>query len=248
MYKMKLFYGGFLGVIIVLLLCIYFSKNAADSHISTFFTRYDIIENDVVYKTANLSLDKSNMILYHVMARPFLINHSIEKAVVAQENNALHMQLSGVHINVIESLNAIYKNNAFDVLKNYNPSSDALIKPLQSLAMMGVDELDVDINLYIKTNPTHTQITGQIMAPTLGDIDFNLSVNRENKMSFHKGILYALYGHLNEITYVFTDKGAAKLYNFYLSSLIGHSIEKLPEHTKIKGNISPNLPLMHLYK
>ncbi len=215
--KTKVFYIYLIIILLTFVTFFFYQDIRTKRSVMKLFKSYQLSKNDIHYKNISHSFFGEGLIFYNVTFPKLAIDHLIEKLIVKQQSDFLHVRLINTHIHVLNSLAKNYNINIVQSLSNYEPITDAFQKPLQSLALSNIDEIKLDISLIIKPKKENLIVYGQILNPDLIDIDFKVRVNP----SFVKnaGLFYAFYTDVTPMSVTLKDKGLFKKYDTYLASL-----------------------------
>lgn len=254
MKKTKLIYAVLIVIILAFGSAVWYHQVQTETALKQFFKTYRIKKADVRFKTAELSFFGNGLIFYRVQLPQLALTHKIDKVIIHSEGDGVNVQLIGVEVDVIDTLRRSHGIYVTDALETYQPFKEALIKPLESLALMGIDK--VKLNAVFSFEPFNkvVVINGKITAPRLADIYFSFPLLRQRDTGYQKSLVYSFYGTIEDIFFEVRDRGIFKKYRDYMAGEgIALSIEEkndLADHQSIirKVKLLTPLPLMKNYR
>lgn len=230
--KTKVFYTYLVIILFAFGLFFFYQQVQTKRSIAKLFKSYQLSKQDVNYKNISHPFFGKGLIFYNVTFPNLALDHSIEKVIVKQQSDFLHVRFFNVHIHVLNSLAKNYNINILQSLSEYKPIADSFQKPLQSLALSNIDEVKFDVSLIIKPKKDNLIVYGQILNPDLIDVDFKVSVQPFSNKNV--GLFYAFYANVTPISVTLKDRGLFKKYDAYLASL---NIESnTPQRNILKKN------------
>ncbi len=215
--KTKLFYLYLFSIAFVCLTLIAFHHLRTKKSISQFLKTYQISSLDMQYKSISQPFFGDGIIFYKVSFPNISLDHTIEKMIVKYESDFIHVRMTNVHINVLNTLRKNHNIHIINALNDYQPLSDSFQKPMQSLALSNIDEIKLNISLIIKQKGDSLITYGQIINPHLIDIDFKARINPTQAQN--EGLFYSFYATATPLSVTIKDNGLFLKYDSYLSSL-----------------------------
>lgn len=179
------------------------------------FLKYNIQSTSFQYETAAPALFDNGIIFYKAQIPALSIKHKIDKVIFTEMDNQIDIQFIGFTIDVIDSLRHSENVHIIPVLNEYIPFEDALKKPLQTLAVMGIDKIKLNASMQFEPFKNIFQIKGKIAMPFLADIDYSIVMNKMNDSNHNP--VYALFGIMKQAGFKIKDRGAFKRYQEYVS-------------------------------
>lgn len=231
--KTKIFYIYLLAATFFCLLLIFIQHFQTKKSISNFFKNQQINSLDLKYKNVSNPLFGDGLIFYKVTFPKLAIDHFVEKMIVKQQSDFIHIRMINTHIDVINSLRKNNNIHIINKLHDYNPITDSFQKPLQSLALSNIDEIKLNISLIIKPKGDSLIVYGQIENPQLIDIDFKVRINPTQTKN--EGLFYAFYASATPLSVSIKNNGLFERYDSYLLSL--GLDEKSPKRSLLKKKI-----------
>lgn len=254
MKKTKLIYFILIFVILCFGMGVWYQQNKTDSALNQFFKSYRIKKQDMNYGTVERSFLGKGLIFYRVVFPQLLLTHKIDKIIVNTKGETVNIQLIGVQIDIIDTLRRSQNIKILSVLHAYKPFEDALKKPLQSLALMGIDDVKVNVTLSFEPFKDIIIVNGKVTAQKLADIYFSFALERVVDRGYQKNLIYAFYGNIEDVFFEIKDRGVFKKYKAYIvglglpsnSTQMSRLISGQPIVQKMK--LEKPLPLMKLYR
>ena len=231
--KTKLFYSCLFSISFLCITFISYQHIHTKKSITNLFKTYQINPVDMKYKNVSKPFFGDGIIFYKVTFPNIAVDHLIEKMVVKQQSDFVHIRMINTHINVLNSLRKNHNIHIIEELKNYQPIIDSFQKPLQSLALSNIDELKLNISLVIKQKGDSLITYGQIINPQLIDIDFKTRINPTQTQN--EGLFYSFYSSATPLSVTIKDYGLFQKYDSYLMSL--DLDENTPERTILKKKV-----------
>lgn len=196
-----------------------YHQEKTDTVLKQFLKTYHIKKSDIQFRTAQLSFFGNGLIFYRVRLPELRLTHKIDKVIVQTKENLINIQLIGVEIDVIDTLRRLHGVHVLSALASYRPFEDALIKPLESLALMGIDCVKLNAVLSFEPFKKVIVISGGIAIPRLADIYFSFVLSHVLDTGYKKSLVYAFYGIVKDVFFEVRDKGGFKKYKAYLEGI-----------------------------
>ena len=231
--KTKLFYLYLFAISLFCLALIGYHHLRTKKSISHLLKTYQISSLDMKYKSASQPFFGDGIIFYKVSFPNIALDHTIEKIIVKQESDFIHILMTNVHINVLNTLRKNHNIHIINTLNNYRPLIDSFQKPMHSLALSNIDEIKLNISLVIKQKGDGFITYGQIINPHLIDIDFKARINPSQPQN--EGLFYSFYTTATPLSVTIKDLGLFSKYDSYLESL-GFE-ENTPKRSILKKKI-----------
>ena len=215
--KTKLFYLYLFSIALFCLTLMTYHHFRTQKSISQFLKTYQISSLDMQYKSVSQPFFGDGIIFYKVSFPNISLDHTIEKMIVKHENDFIHIRMTNIHINVLNTLRKNHNIHIINALDDYQPLSDSFQKPMQSLALANIDETKFNISLIIKQKGDSLITYGQIVNPHLIDIDFKARINPTQTQN--EGLFYSFYATSTPLSITIKDQGLFSKYDSYLESL-----------------------------
>lgn len=248
MKKTKLIYAVLLVIILAFGSAVWYHQVQTEIALKQFFKTYRIKRADIRFKTAELSFLGDGLIFYRVQLPQLALTHKIDKVIIQTEAAGVNVQLIGVEVDVIDTLRRSHGIYITNTLETYQPFKEALIKPLESLALMGIDKVKLNAVFSFEPFKKVIVINGKITAPQLADIYFSFPLSRRIDTGYQKSLVYAFYGTIEDIFFEIRDRGIFKKYRDYMEGEgIVLSIEEksdLTDHQPIIRKVKLASPLL----
>ena len=217
MHKTKLFYIYLFSISIICLLFFMYHKFHTEKSINHLLKSYQISSLDIKYKSVSQPFFGDGIIFYKVTFPNISIDHFVEKMIVKQQSDFIHIRMINANINVLNTLRKNHNIHIIDSLSDYKPLEDSFQKPIQSLALANIDEIKLNISLIIKQKGDSLITYGQIINPNLIDVDFKARINPVQTQD--EGLFYSFYATATPLSVTIKDLGLFSKYDSYLSSL-----------------------------
>lgn len=247
MNRQKIIYSFLILFILSLGVGLFYQRMRAQTAFSDFLRLHQLTQHDIQYKTKELSFGGSGIILYQVQLPQFKIAHKIDKLIIRQDEGTVTLQMQGLKIDVLKTLNNYYGKNIIKAVQNYVPFEDALRKPFVSLGLMGFDTIKGDAVFILNPTQNPTQINGKIHLPSLADIQLSFPVETIRDADYRENLFYLGYGNVQEITVEIQDAGLFAAYVHYLKQLGQEDAliyaKELSKHQDFMRHIKFNTPI-----
>lgn len=209
--------GFLLGIVVVILLGIFFWRQSErESLLKQYGDVVGLSDDYITYRSVQLPLFGNGLLFYKVQLKEVSFPISIEKMKVSVDKTQTQINLSGVSFNVSEALRILKADRLLESYKNYVPYQSIWTKPLETLALVGVEEVRLSAQLKIKNLGLERQITGEMMDKKLGKVVFDMVVPLNDPVITVRSLTAAPMVHG---TFSWEDISLAPLYIKYAQSL-----------------------------
>lgn len=130
-------------------------------HLQNQFTKENFLSSDVQYDDVGLSLNGQSLVLYHVIHSQFS-SFMTQRIQLTNTPNKFQLILKGLNGSTIAHFQQHTPFSVTDKILDYDPNKDLLNQPLITLAILGYDQVNMDIAVSAK-KITPTQISCDII-------------------------------------------------------------------------------------
>lgn len=143
-------------------------------------SRYvDLMPSAIGYRSVGLSMGGGALLFYKPELKEIPFPCTIDKMSLRLDGNDVQIGLVGVSFNVSEALRAIQGDKIAASLKNYTPYTSIWKKPLESLALAGVENVRLNARFTVLNKGLSRQIVGEASDKKLGKVIFDFSIPNE---------------------------------------------------------------------
>lgn len=112
----------------------------------------------MAYQAAERPLSGAGVLFYQVSFPTLPVRHRADKLLVAAADERLSLRATDVRINVAETLRDAYGSALPQRLQSYRLPQDTLMRPLETLALLGVDVWRADVRIQAEYALPHTRV------------------------------------------------------------------------------------------
>ncbi len=208
----------YISIFIVLAVCLgifYIGRNA---HLKALSERYASVvaieEKDLSYRSKQLPMLGGGILFYQVRFKDLKFDHCVDKISLTVTKDEVKITLNGVRFHIDDALKS--KTNLEDTLRTYIPYKHVFTRPLETLALAGVEEINFDAQFSLKKDGLSRRILGQAHDKKLGRVLFDFYIPIEmNKLSPSE----LAQATLLDGTFSFEDIAVADKYRAYAATL-----------------------------
>lgn len=131
----------------------------------------------VSYRTAGLPLSGNGLLLYKVQLKELPFPHTLDKMSIKIDGNEVQIGLIGLSFDVGAALRGIYGDDLPQELKSYIPYQSVFTRPLESVALAGIERVKLNAKFTIKNMGISRQIEGGVQDRKIGKASFLLSLS-----------------------------------------------------------------------
>lgn len=131
------------------------------------------------YRTMGLSMDGGALLFYKPDLKEIPFPCTIDKMSLRLVGNDVQIGLVGVAFNVTEALGALKNDDIENSLKNYTPYLSIWKKPLETLALAGVENVKLNARFTVLNKGLSRQLVGEVADKKLGKVLFDFSIQNE---------------------------------------------------------------------
>lgn len=170
--------------------------------------------SSLTYRSKTLPMFGDGLLLYHVHFTDIPIDHRIDKMLLRIEQDYMWVQLFGFHFSVNEAL-AVQGDELVQSFQSYVPYKSVWSKPLETLSLVGVDQVNVNATLKIKQDEGRVHISGYIEDTRFGRAAVDFYMINDGKISPES----LLNGSVLEGVFSYEDASLLPAYHSYARSL-----------------------------
>lgn len=194
-----------------------YQKLSTQKAYNAFLKEFHVKAEDINYRSKSTSFGGKGLIFYQASLTPISIEHNIDKLIIRRNEDNIVIQMSGLTVNIPETLKNYYGSNIVNAIDTYRPFEDALNKPFMSLGLIGYDKIKGDAVFVFNPSEKPIIINAQIKLPDLADIQLSFPIHKNRKNAFNKNLLYIPQGTVSELGITLLDTGLFKKYADYLT-------------------------------
>lgn len=164
-----------MGISVLCLAVFYMGRQA---HLNSLVHRYRntvaLGEDDLSYRSKQLPLFGDGVLFYQVQFNDIPFTHSVDKMSLSINGTDVNITLQGVRFRVDDALRA--KSDLEQSLKTYVPYEHVYTRPLETLALAGVNDVFFDATFSLKKDGLSRHIIGQAYDKKLGKALFDFYI------------------------------------------------------------------------
>lgn len=189
------------------------------SYLNTTWEEYNTVlalqDKDISYRSRQLPLLGGGLLFYQVHFKDIPFPHTIDKMSLSISGDDIKIGLTGVRFSVDDALRAKSKD-LITSLKNYTPYRDVFTKPLETLALVGVNDLQFNASFILKKDGLSRQVLGEIIDKKFGHVLFDFYIPSEmDKISPSELAQMPLL----DGTFSFNNEELSNIYRAYATNL-----------------------------
>lgn len=139
-------------------------------------------ENDLSYRSKQLPLLGGGVLFYQVQFKDVPFAHSVDKMTLLVSGSDVNVSLKGVRFRVDDALRS--ETDWEYSLRTYQPYEHVFTRPLETLALTGVNEVCFDASFSLQKDGLSRRVVGDIFDKKLGKAIFDFYIPVEmNKLS-----------------------------------------------------------------
>lgn len=170
-----------LGALIVVTLSLFFWRSSRLQTVSNAYEQVVALSPaSLSYRSARLPLSGNGLLFYKAHLNQLPFTHTIDKMSVKIEGSEVQVNLTGMSFDVKDALRGIYGENLVEDLKSYVPYQSIFTRPLQSLALAGIERVKLNAKFTLNNIGVSRQIVGEVQDKKIGRATFNLSLPEKN--------------------------------------------------------------------
>ncbi len=179
MRKNNAVYLIFTGLLVAFVL-LFFWRQTYQKTLMDETSRYvDLMPSVIGYRSVGLSMGGGALLFYKPELKELPFECKIDKMSLRLEDNDIKIGLIGVSFNVSDALQATKGDKIATSLKNYTPYVSIWKKPLESLALAGVENVKLNAHFTVVNKGLSRQIIGEASDKKLGKVIFDFSIPNE---------------------------------------------------------------------
>ena len=179
MRKNNAVYLIFTGLLVAFVL-LFFWRQTYQKTLMDETSRYvDLMPSVIGYRSVGLSMGGGALLFYKPELKELPFECKIDKMSLRLEGNDIKIGLIGVCFNVSDALQATKGDKIATSLKNYTPYVSIWKKPLESLALAGVENVKLNAHFTVVNKGLSRQIIGEASDKKLGKVIFDFSIPNE---------------------------------------------------------------------
>lgn len=170
-----------LGGLVLAAVCFFLWRSSRLQSVSDSYEQVVALSpNHLSYRSVRLPLSGNGLLFYKAQLPRLPFAHTIDKMSMKVNGNEVYIGLVGFSFNVKEALRGIYGDNLVDDLKSYVPYQSIFTRPLQSLALAGIENVKLNAKFTLKNTGVSRQITGEVQDKKIGHAIFNMVLPENN--------------------------------------------------------------------
>lgn len=171
------------GIAITCLVVLYAGRKA---HLDALFHQYHktvaLSEDDLSYRSKQLPLFGGGILFYQVHFKDIPFSHSVDKMSLSVNGASVNVSLHNVRFRVDDALRS--KTDLEQSMKTYIPYEHVFTRPLETLALSGVNEVCFDASFSLQKDGLSRRVLGEVFDKKLGKALFDFYIPVEmNKLS-----------------------------------------------------------------
>lgn len=214
MKKNHIFYVLFLCFTLVVSTGIFYHHINVNRFYRRFLKQHHLHLSDISFSHKGRPLGGDGFIFYQARFPNLKIVHKIDKLIIRENNKKTTIQMQGLQINVLRTLQQLYGTAVIEQTENYKPFKDALLKPFISLGLMGIDHLKGDAVFVFNTHHKPLAVNAKVSFPHLAEIQLSFSFAEDPAAN----LTQFLTGKVPEISIELMDNGLFQKYAGYLAA------------------------------
>lgn len=156
------------------------------THLESLEHRYQNVvalsESDLSYRSKQLPLFGGGVLFYQVHFKDVLFDHTVDKMSLSVNGTDVHVSLCGVRFRIDDVLRL--KSDLEQSFKTYVPYEHFFTRPLETLALTGVNEVHFDVFFTLQKDGLSRRVVGEVYDKKLGKGSFDFYIPVEmNKLS-----------------------------------------------------------------
>ncbi len=188
----------FTGLLVAFILLFFWRQTYQKTLLDETSRYVDLSPSVLDYRSVGLSMGGGALLFYKPDLKEIPFPCSIDKMSLRLSGNDVKIGLTGVSFNVGEALRAIQGDEIMSSLKNYTPYTSIWKKPLETLALAGVENVKLNAHFTVLNKGLSRQIIGEASDKKLGKVIFDFSIpNEPGAISVEaladKPIIYGLF-------------------------------------------------------
>lgn len=188
----------FTGLLVAFILLFFWRQTYQKTLLDETSRYVDLSPSALDYRSVGLSMGGGALLFYKPDLKEIPFPCSIDKMSLRLSGNDVKIGLIGVSFNVDDALRAIQGDEIMASLKNYTPYASIWKKPLETLALAGVENVKLNAHFTVLNKGLSRQIIGEASDKKLGKVIFDFSIpNEPGAISVEtladKPIIYGLF-------------------------------------------------------
>ena len=172
-----------LGIAVLGLSVFYMGRKA---HLDALMHQYNntvaLSEQDLSYRSKQLPLFGGGILFYQVRFKDIPFDHLVDKMSLTINGTDVKVSLQGVRFRIEDALRA--KMDLEHSFKTYVPYEHVFLRPLETLALVGVNEVVLTASFSLQKDGLSRHVVGQVYDKTVGKAEFDFYIPVEmNKIS-----------------------------------------------------------------
>ncbi len=176
MKKNNAVYIVFTGLLVAFVLLFFWRQTYQKTLLDEISRYVDLTPSVIGYRSVGLSMGGNTLLFYKPELKEIPFPCAIDKMSLSLDGNDIRIGLNGVSFNVNEALRAVQGDKIALSLKNYTPYTGIWKKPLESLALAGVEDVKLNAHFTVLNKGLSRQLVGEAFDKKLGKVIFDFSI------------------------------------------------------------------------
>ncbi len=215
MRRFVLFYG-FMAVALLALGAILWIQSGADKTVLEYQKTVAFSPREMTYADAVHPLVGEGVVLSRVHFPGIRSPHQVGRLLIRLTPSQIQLKMSAVRLEVAQALVQAYGDKLTDIFRAYQAPQDALTKPLETAALLGLDTVTGDVDITLEPRGETTALTARFSRNGRPVLDVSGTVYVP---STERGRLWGwTKGFIPDVTVRITDSDLLRSYMQYLKA------------------------------